>query len=132
MTGGQQSIFHWLKWPIAMLLGMGCLYLVFNIYLAGQAFYAIGFLILASIGFYIYLSNAAFAYRYLFPGLAGMAIFVAFPLFYTVQIGLTNYSSSNLLSLNVPKVICLNKPRRMKIVHWVIHCMLKAMNFVSS
>ena len=28
-----------------------------------------------------------------------MALFVAFPLLYTVQIGFTNYSSNNLLSL---------------------------------
>ncbi len=38
------------------------------------------------------------SYRYLFPGLAGMMLFVVFPLLYTVQIGFTNYSSVNLLS----------------------------------
>jgi maltose/maltodextrin transport system permease protein len=89
---------HWLKWPLAILLGVVFLYFVFMIYSAGQAFYALGLLALGSAGFYVYLSNAAFAYRYLFPGLAGMAVFVAFPLFYTVNIGLTNYSSNNLLS----------------------------------
>ncbi len=88
----------WLKWPMALILGLAFLYFVFMIYSAGQALYAIGLLTLGSIGFYVYLSNTAFAYRYLFPGLAGMAVFVAFPLFYTVNIGLTNYSSNNLLS----------------------------------
>lgn len=92
------SASHWLKWLLAGLLGMGFLYMVFIIYVAGQAFYALGFLGLGLVGFYVYLSNAAFAYRYLFPGLAGMAVFVAFPLFYTMHIGLTNYSSNNLLS----------------------------------
>ena len=38
-----------------------------------------------------------------------MAIFVAFPLFYTVQIGLTNYSSSNLLSLERAKSYLLEQ-----------------------
>ena len=37
------------------------------------------------------------AWKYLFPGVAGMLVFVAFPLLYTVQIGFTNYSSANLL-----------------------------------
>jgi maltose/maltodextrin transport system permease protein len=88
----------WFKWPFAIALGIVFLYFVFMIYSAGQALYAIGLLTLGSVGFYVYLSNTAFAYRYLFPGLAGMAVFVAFPLFYTVNIGLTNYSSNNLLS----------------------------------
>ncbi|MCK7500392.1 MAG: hypothetical protein MZW92_66470 [Comamonadaceae bacterium] len=52
----------------------------------------------SALGFFVYLSNVAFAYRYLFPGLAGMLVFVAFPLLYTVQIGFTNYSSANLLT----------------------------------
>ncbi|HEY5800824.1 MAG TPA: maltose ABC transporter permease MalF, partial [Burkholderiaceae bacterium] len=51
-----------------------------------------------SLAFYVYLSNVAFAYRYLFPGVAGMVLFMAFPLFYTVHLGFTNYSSSNLLT----------------------------------
>jgi len=38
------------------------------------------------------------AWRYLFPGIAGMLLFVAFPLLYTIQLGFTNYSSNNLLS----------------------------------
>ena len=88
----------WLKWPMVAALALAFLFLVFNIYAAGHAVWALAVLALVSAGFYIYLSNAAFAYRYLFPGFAGMALFVAFPLLYTVQIGFTNYSSNNLLS----------------------------------
>ena len=109
MSAKHASGLDWLKWPVAFLLALACLYLTFNIYVTGQAFYAVGFLILASAGFYVYLSNAAFAYRYLFPGLVGMAVFVAFPLFYTVQIGLTNYSSNNLLSLERAKSYLLEQ-----------------------
>ena len=123
MMRNQQNVFYWLKWPIAILLAVACLYLTFNVYLAGQAFYAISFLIFASIGFYIYLSNAAFAYRYLFPGLAGMAIFVAFQLFYTVQIGLTNYSSNNLLSLERAKSYLLEQtsPDETRTLGYTLH-----------
>lgn len=88
-----------LKWPLALALGAAFLFLVFNIHMAGHPVWALGVLAMVSAGFFIYLSKIAFAYRYLFPGLAGMALFVAFPLLYTVQIGFTNYSSNNLLSL---------------------------------
>ena len=87
-----------LKWLLVVLAAFGALWVVFRIYANGQPVWAVGALALAALGFFIYLSNVSFAYRYLFPGLAGMAIFVAFPLLYTVQIGFTNYSSSNLLS----------------------------------
>ena len=93
------ALIRLLKWPLVLALATAFLFLVFNIYLAGHAVWALAVLALASAGFFIYLSNVAFAYRYLFPGLAGMALFVAFPLLYTVQIGFTNYSSNNLLSL---------------------------------
>ncbi len=89
-----------LKWPITIALALAMLYLVFNVYASGQAMWALGLLTLACAAFYSYLGNIGFAWRYLFPGLAGMAIFVAFPLIYTMQIGFTNFSSNHLLSLD--------------------------------
>jgi maltose/maltodextrin transport system permease protein len=87
-----------LKWPSVALLALASLYWVFNIYASGQLLWALGTLVLIGLGFYVYLSNIAFAYRYLFPGLAAMLVFVAFPMVYTAQIGFTNFSSNNLLS----------------------------------
>ncbi len=87
-----------LKWPCVTLLALACLYWVFNIYASGQLLWALGTLALIALGFYVYLSNIAFAYRYLFPGIAAMLVFVAFPMVYTAQIGFTNFSSNNLLS----------------------------------
>lgn len=89
---------RWLEWPLAGAAALACLWLVFRIYATGQAVWALGALVLFASGFYVYLTNVAFAYRYLFPGLAGMAVFVVFPILYTFQIGLTNYSSINLLT----------------------------------
>ena len=43
-------------------------------------------------------TSSFMAWRYLLPGVAAMLVFIAFPLFYTVGIGFTNYSSNNLLS----------------------------------
>jgi len=87
-----------LNWPIVAMLGIASLYLVWLVYLSGEVLWAVFTLALISLAFFVYLSNIAFAYRYLFPGLAGMAVFVVFPILYTTQIGFTNYSSTNLLT----------------------------------
>ena len=87
-----------LKWPVALAAALACLYFVWLIYLRGQPLWAVLALTLFGVAFFVYLSNVAFAYRYLFPGLAGIAVFVVFPIIYTMQIGFTNYSSTNLLS----------------------------------
>lgn len=87
-----------LYWPAVATLAIGALYLVFAVYTTGQAAWATGLLVLFTAGFYVYLSRGGFAWRYLFPGIAGMGVFIAFPLVYTAQIGFTNYSSTHLLS----------------------------------
>jgi len=80
------------------LAGTGGFWLVFAIYAAHQPLLALGALALLCAGLYVYLSRAAIAWRYLFPGVVGMLLFVAFPLVYTMWIGFTNYSSTHLLS----------------------------------
>ncbi|MFG6467017.1 maltose ABC transporter permease MalF [Roseateles sp. BYS87W] len=85
-------------WPAAVMLMLGALYFVFVVYSTGQAAWAAGLLVLFTAGFYVYLSRGGFAWRYLFPGVAGMLVFIAFPLVFTAQIGFTNYSSTHLLS----------------------------------
>jgi maltose/maltodextrin transport system permease protein len=93
-----QRLAQWLYWPAVAALMLGALYLVFAVYSTGQAAWATGLLVLLTAGFYVYLSRGGFAWRYLFPGVAGMLVFIAFPLVYTAQIGFTNYSSTHLLS----------------------------------
>ena len=86
------------RWLLTGGAALAALYLVFTVLASGQFMLGLGLLILFGAAFVIYASNVAFAYRYLFPGVAGMLLFVAFPLLYTAQLGFTNYSSSNLLS----------------------------------
>ncbi|WP_292932869.1 maltose ABC transporter permease MalF [Noviherbaspirillum sp.] len=91
---------HALKFigPAILALSAGAgLYFVFVLYHAGQVMLALIFLGLLALGTYIYSASAAYAYRYLFPGIAGAVVFVLFPLIYTVSIGFTNFSSKNLL-----------------------------------
>jgi len=87
-----------LKWLVVIVAACAGTYLIWLIYLSGQVLWAVLALALLALAFFVYCSNIAFAYRYLFPGLAGMAVFVVFPILYTAQIGFTNYSSTNLLS----------------------------------
>ncbi len=93
-----EKLAKWLHWPLAAAAIVAALYLVFVVYTTGQAAWAAGLLVLFTAGFYVYLSRGGFAWRYLFPGIAGMLVFIAFPLVYTAQIGFTNYSSTHLLS----------------------------------
>ena len=86
------------KWPLTAVAALALLWLVFGVYAQGQPLWAIGLLSLGGLGLYVYLSARTLAWRYLFPGVAAMLVFVAFPLLYTMQIGFTNYSSNNLLS----------------------------------
>ncbi len=87
-----------IKWPLAAFTSLALLWLVFSVYRQGQPLWALGLLTLGALALYVYLSAHTLAWRYLFPGVAAMLVFVAFPLLYTMQIGFTNYSSSNLLS----------------------------------
>ncbi|MEI8029977.1 MAG: maltose ABC transporter permease MalF [Comamonadaceae bacterium] len=100
---------HWLKWPLLALLTLGLLWLVFGIYTAGQALSAVAVLTFGALALYVYASARTLAWRYLFPGVAGMLVFIAFPLLYTVQIGFTNYSASNLLGLERSRAYLLDQ-----------------------
>jgi maltose/maltodextrin transport system permease protein len=79
------------------LAALALLWMVFMLFSAGQPLVAIGVMIFGGTAIAIYGTAKSLAWRYLFPGVAGMLLFVAFPLLYTVQIGFTNYSSANLL-----------------------------------
>jgi maltose/maltodextrin transport system permease protein len=112
-----------LKWPATILLALALLYLIFNIYAAGQPLWALGVFALAGLGFFVYLSNIAFAYRYLFPGLAAMTVFVAFPILYTAQTGFTNYSSAHLLGEDRARAYLLeqNLPVQSSVMDYTLH-----------
>ncbi len=83
--------------PIVVAAGLALLWLVFSLFTAGQPMVALGLLALGGSAIVVYGTARSLAWKYLFPGVAAMLVFVAFPLLYTVQIGFTNYSSSNLL-----------------------------------
>ena len=84
-------------------LVVAALFLSARLYLGGEPLVGVGVLVVAGLLGVTYLRAKAYTWRYLFPGLLGFAIFVLFPLGYTVYISFTNYSSANLLRL--PQVV---------------------------
>ena len=83
---------------IAAGLALALLWLVYATHVAGQSLAAVGLLVLGGSALWVYAGASSLAWKYLYPGVVGMLVFVAFPLLYTVQIGFTNYSSNHLLS----------------------------------
>ena len=85
------------RWVLTVAATLGLLWMVFGLYAGGRAAWAAGLLAFGSLAIWIYASSRTLAAKYLFPGVAGMLLFIALPLVYTVQIGFTNYSSAHLL-----------------------------------
>ena len=65
----------WLGRSVLALATLALLWLVFNLYAAGQPLIAMGVLIFGATTLAIYGSARSLAWRYLFPGVAGMLIF---------------------------------------------------------
>ena len=92
-----------LKWgALAALVGMA-LYLILALYAQQEFVFAMLFLVLTASAVFVFVNKKLYAHRYIFPAVAGMGVFVIFPLMYTVGIGFTNYSASNLLSFEQVK-----------------------------
>lgn len=79
------------------VMGLFSLYLVTLLYGVGELLLAGTLLVLVAFAAWTYSSSKTMALRYLFPGVAAAIVFVVFPMVYTIAIGFTNFSSSNLL-----------------------------------
>ena len=90
-------------------LTLALLWLGFSLWWAGQALTALGALTLGGSALAIYSKAQSVAWKYLFPGVAAMLLFIAFPLLYTVQIGFTNFSSSHLLDFEHARAYLLEQ-----------------------
>ncbi|MBQ0931837.1 maltose ABC transporter permease MalF [Ideonella alba] len=88
------------RWTLAasVLAELTLLWLVTGMMRAGNPLWAVAVLVLGSSAIATYGLGRSLAWRYLYPGVVAMVVFIAFPLLYTVQIGFTNYSSNNLLT----------------------------------
>lgn len=94
---------------IVGVAALALLWLVLRVYAGGQPLWALGLLAFGLLAIYVYGVARTVAWKYLFPGVAAMLVFVAFPLLYTVQIGFTNYSSDHLLSFERARAYLLDQ-----------------------
>jgi len=77
---------------------VAALMLAFALHAAHASGWALGVIALAAIATWIYVSPRFMAWRYIVPGAFAAAIFIVFPMAYTVGISFTNYSGEHLLS----------------------------------
>src|SRR5262249_25522045 len=83
---------------VAAAVAALALLIVYQLYVGGNPLLAAACAGGFSLTFFVYTARRAYTARYLFPGLAGIALFIVLPLIYTVWLGFTNYSSKNLLT----------------------------------
>ncbi len=96
----------------SVLIGICCLlvgYLLVLMYAQGEYLFALLTLILSATGLWIFANRRAYAWRYVYPGVAGMALFVLFPLACTIAIAFTNYSSTNQLTFERAQQVLLGR-----------------------
>ena len=98
-----------LKWFILTLIGVVNGYAAVIMYAHGETSFAVLTLVLTSLGLFIFGSKKTYAHRYIFPGIAGMILFIIFPLVYTVGIAFTNYSAKNQLSFERAQSVLLDR-----------------------
>ncbi len=103
-------------WRSAMftrsLLGLVAIlngYLIVQMYAQREYLFAMLTLLLAGTGIYLFASRKAYSWRYVYPGLVGMGLFVLFPLFCTIGIAFTNYSAVHQLSFERAQSVLLQR-----------------------
>lgn len=99
----------WLKWLTVTVFALITGYLVVLMYVQGEYLFAILTLILLGTGLYVFSNRKSYAWRYVYPGLAGMGLFVLFPLICTIGIAFTNYSSTNQLTFERAQSVLMQR-----------------------
>ena len=97
------------KWALVALIDIALLYVISLMYAQGEVLFPLTLLILASLGTWIFTSKGGYCYRYVYPCLLGIMMFIVFPLVYTFSISFTNYGSANILTLERVKEIHLKQ-----------------------
>lgn len=87
------------KGLISAVVAAFAVWMVTSMFMHGQLAFAILFTIVIAAGLAVSWFKGLYPHRYIFPGVAGMVIFIIFPLVYTIYISFTNYSAKNLFTL---------------------------------
>ncbi|MGN1392672.1 MAG: maltose ABC transporter permease MalF [Succinivibrionaceae bacterium] len=98
-TSGAKPGFQVFKILVSILVAAFGAWMIGSMVTNGQFAFAILFTIVIVAGLLVSWLKGLYPHRYIFPGVAGMVIFIIFPLVYTIYIAFTNYSASNLFDL---------------------------------
>ncbi|MCG3758634.1 maltose ABC transporter permease MalF [Vibrio cincinnatiensis] len=98
-----------IKWAILGAVGIVNGYATILMYSRGEPAFALLTMILTVLALYIFGSKKTYAHRYIYPGVAGMILFILFPLAYTVNLAFTNYSAKNQLSFERAQTVLVNQ-----------------------
>lgn len=102
-----QKVF--IKWALLATIGIVNGYAAILMYSRGELAFAILTIVLTALALFIFGSKKTYAHRYIYPGIAGMILFIIFPLAYTVGLAFTNYSAKNQLSLERAQSVLLDR-----------------------
>ncbi|WP_413721969.1 maltose ABC transporter permease MalF [Sodalis sp. RH24] len=100
---------RFVKWAVVIFCALAIAWMVIPLYARGEYLFALLTLILTSAGLAVFANAGAYAWRYVYPGLAGVGLFVLFPLLCTVGIAFTNYSSVHQLSFERAQSVLLDR-----------------------
>lgn len=98
-----------LKWGILSAVAALNGYVCVLMYSRGETAFAMLTLVLTALAVYVFGSKKNYAHRYTYPGIAGMILFIIFPLVYTVGLAFTNYSATNQVTLERAQAVHLTK-----------------------
>ncbi|WP_076589188.1 maltose ABC transporter permease MalF [Vibrio ostreicida] len=98
-----------IKWALLGSVGIINGYATIVMYSRGEFAFALLTLILTALALSIFGSKKAYAHRYIYPGIAGMILFILFPLAYTIGLAFTNYSAKNQLSFERAQSVLLDR-----------------------
>ncbi|NAW69315.1 maltose ABC transporter permease MalF [Vibrio sp. V27_P1S3P104] len=98
-----------IKWAVLGAVGIVNGYATILMYSRGELAFALLTMLLTVLALYIFGSKRTYAHRYIYPGVAGMILFILFPLAYTVNLAFTNYSAKNQLSFERAQTVLLSQ-----------------------
>ncbi len=98
-----------IKWALLGTVGIINGYATILMYSRGEIAFALLTLILTGLALFIFGSKKTYAHRYIYPGIAGMILFILFPLAYTIGLAFTNYSAKNQLSFDRAQTVLMDR-----------------------
>ncbi|WP_070972061.1 maltose ABC transporter permease MalF [Vibrio sonorensis] len=98
-----------IKWSVLSAVGLVNGYASILMYSRGELAFAMLTIFLTALALYIFGSKKTYAHRYIYPGIAGMILFIIFPLAYTIGLSFTNFSAKNQLSLERAQTVLLDR-----------------------